>query len=56
MSNDIIIQVWNTVLFDKYLRFKHLFTEGLAKAVGASGEAIGVENAWLHDAETGRRR
>jgi ubiquinone/menaquinone biosynthesis C-methylase UbiE len=29
-SNDIIIEAWNTVLFDKYLRFKHLFTEGLA--------------------------
>lgn len=30
MSNKIIIEAWNTVLFDKYLRFKHLFTEGLA--------------------------
>ncbi len=29
-SNDIIVEAWNTVLFDKYLRFKHLFTEGLA--------------------------
>lgn len=29
-NNDIIIEAWNTVLFDKYLRFKHLFTEGLA--------------------------
>jgi ubiquinone/menaquinone biosynthesis C-methylase UbiE len=78
MSNDIIIEAWNTVLFEKYLRFKHLFTEGLAshseqvltrqgyqpgmkvldigcgfgdstvgiaKAVGISGEAIGVDCA-----------
>jgi ubiquinone/menaquinone biosynthesis C-methylase UbiE len=78
MNNDIIIEAWNTVLFDKYLRFKHLFTEGLAshsdqvlarqgyqpgirvldvgcgfgdstigiaKAVGAAGEAIGVDCA-----------
>jgi ubiquinone/menaquinone biosynthesis C-methylase UbiE len=30
INNDIIIEAWNTVLFDKYLRFKHLFTEGLA--------------------------
>lgn len=30
MSNDIIIEAWNTVLFDKYVRFKHLFVEGLA--------------------------
>jgi ubiquinone/menaquinone biosynthesis C-methylase UbiE len=29
-ANDIIIEAWNTVLFDKYLRYKHLFTEGLA--------------------------
>ena len=29
-SNEIIVEAWNTVLFDKYLRFKHLFTEGLA--------------------------
>jgi len=30
MNNDIIIEAWNTVLFDKYVRFKHLFIEGLA--------------------------
>jgi ubiquinone/menaquinone biosynthesis C-methylase UbiE len=30
MSNDIIIEAWNTVLFDKYVRFKHLFVEGLS--------------------------
>ena len=30
MDNDIIIEAWNTVLFDKYYRFKHLFVEGLA--------------------------
>lgn len=30
MNNDIIIEAWNTVLFDKYLRFKHLFVEGLS--------------------------
>jgi len=29
-NNDIIVEAWNTVLFDKYLRFKHLFIEGLA--------------------------
>ncbi|MHA1547256.1 MAG: class I SAM-dependent methyltransferase [Alphaproteobacteria bacterium] len=29
-NNDIIIEAWNTVLFEKYLRFKHLFTQGLA--------------------------
>lgn len=30
MSNDVIIEAWNTVLYDKFLRYKHLFTEGLA--------------------------
>lgn len=30
MSNDIIIEAWNTVLFDKFTRFKYLFVEGYA--------------------------
>jgi ubiquinone/menaquinone biosynthesis C-methylase UbiE len=30
MSNDIIIEAWNTVLFDKFSRFKYLFIEGYA--------------------------
>ena len=29
-NNDIIVQAWNTVLFDKFLRFKHLLIDGLA--------------------------
>jgi ubiquinone/menaquinone biosynthesis C-methylase UbiE len=29
-DNDIIIQAWNTVLFDKFMRFKHLLIDGLA--------------------------
>lgn len=28
-SNDVVIAAWNTVLFDKFLRFKHLMVEGL---------------------------
>ncbi len=36
-KNDGIIQAWNTVLFDKFCRFKHLLTEGLA---GHSDEAL----------------
>ena len=28
MSNDIIIEAWNTVLFDKFSRFRHLFVDG----------------------------
>ncbi|MFT5114592.1 MAG: ubiquinone/menaquinone biosynthesis C-methylase UbiE [Parasphingorhabdus sp.] len=30
MSNDIVIEAWNTVLFDKFSRFKYLFIEGYA--------------------------
>ncbi|MCF7980965.1 MAG: class I SAM-dependent methyltransferase [Pseudomonadales bacterium] len=30
MSNDVIIEAWNTVLFEKFSRFKYLFIEGYA--------------------------
>ena len=30
MNNDVIIEAWNTVLFDKFSRFKHLLVEGLS--------------------------
>jgi ubiquinone/menaquinone biosynthesis C-methylase UbiE len=30
MNNDIIIEAWNTVLFDKFSRFKHLLIDGLS--------------------------
>ena len=29
-TNDIVIEAWNTVLFDKFYRFKHLLIDGLA--------------------------
>ncbi len=29
-DNDIVIRAWNTVLFDKFVRFKHLLVTGLA--------------------------
>ncbi len=29
-ENDIVIEAWNTVLFDKFTRFKHLLIDGLA--------------------------
>jgi ubiquinone/menaquinone biosynthesis C-methylase UbiE len=77
-SNQVVIEAWNTVLFDKFVRFKHLLVDGLsshsnealarhrppagarvldvgcgfgdstlriAKSVGASGEAVGVDCA-----------
>ena len=30
MKNDIVIEAWNTVLFDKFIRFRHLIVEGLS--------------------------
>ena len=29
-GNDVVVQAWNGVLFDKFLRFKHLLVSGLA--------------------------
>jgi ubiquinone/menaquinone biosynthesis C-methylase UbiE len=29
-ENDVVVQAWNTVLFDKFVRFKHLLVSGLA--------------------------
>src|SRR5437764_12257347 len=29
-DNDIVVEAWNTVLFDKFCRFKHLLVEGLS--------------------------
>jgi ubiquinone/menaquinone biosynthesis C-methylase UbiE len=36
-DNDIIIEAWNTVLFDKFCRFRHLLVAGLS---GHSDEAL----------------
>lgn len=30
MTNEVVIEAWNTVLFDKFTRFKYLFVEGYA--------------------------
>jgi len=29
-ENDIVVEAWNTILFDKFVRFKHLLIEGLS--------------------------
>lgn len=36
-GNDVVIEAWNTILFDKFCRFKHLLVQGLA---GHSDEAL----------------
>ena len=30
MNNDSIIEAWNTVLFDKFIRFQHILVDGLS--------------------------
>ena len=37
-SNRIIVEAWNTVLFDKFFRFKHLVVEGLSQHSDAALE------------------
>jgi ubiquinone/menaquinone biosynthesis C-methylase UbiE len=39
-DNAIIVEAWNTVLFDKFVRFKHLLVTGLA---GHSDEVLSRE-------------
>jgi len=45
-DNDIVIEAWNTVLFDKFARFKHLLIDGLAahsrEALGRTGYRDGM--------------
>jgi ubiquinone/menaquinone biosynthesis C-methylase UbiE len=36
-SNDVVVEAWNTVLYDKFVRFKHLLVAGLA---GHSDEVL----------------
>jgi SAM-dependent methyltransferase len=40
-ENNIVIEAWNTVLFDKFCRFKHLLIDGLAPH---SNEALARRN------------
>ncbi len=29
-ENDVVVEAWNTVLFDKFVHFKHILIAGLA--------------------------
>ena len=44
-ENDVVIEAWNTVLYDKFCRFKHLLIDGLAphsnEALARHGHAEG---------------
>jgi hypothetical protein len=37
-SNAIVVEAWNTVLYEKFCRFKHLLIDGLAKHSDAAFE------------------
>jgi len=37
-SNSIIVEAWNTVLYDKFVRFKHLLVDGLSQHSDAALE------------------
>jgi ubiquinone/menaquinone biosynthesis C-methylase UbiE len=37
-SNDIVIEAWNTVLYDKFCRFRHLLVDGLSQHSDAAFE------------------
>lgn len=47
MSNDVVIEAWNTVLFEKFSRFKYLFVEGYASI----SEEILKRNKFPNDAK-----
>src|SRR5206468_6248537 len=37
-DNDVVVKAWNTVLFDKFCRFRHLLVEGLSAHSNAALE------------------
>ncbi|MFO1311587.1 MAG: class I SAM-dependent methyltransferase [Burkholderiales bacterium] len=43
-DNDVIIEAWNTVLFDKFTRFKHLLIDGLAAHSREALQRTGYRN------------
>ena len=57
MSNDIVIEAWNTVLFEKFTRFRHLFVEGYSRHSDEYLERnpypIGGARYWTSDAVGG---
>ena len=30
-SNDVVTEAWNTILYDKFCRFRHLLVDGLSQ-------------------------
>ncbi len=44
-SNSVIVEAWNTVLYDKFVRFKHLLVDGLAQHSDAAFERCRFKQA-----------
>ncbi len=42
-GNRVIVEAWNTVLFEKFVRFRHLLVEGLSQHSDAALERCGFE-------------
>ena len=58
-ENDVVIEAWNTVLFDKFCRFKHLLIDGLAAHSGEALARHGLPTAracWMSDADSATAR
>ena len=45
-DNSVIVEAWNTVLYDKFCRFRHLLVEGLSQHSDAALQRCGY-----HDGE-----
>jgi ubiquinone/menaquinone biosynthesis C-methylase UbiE len=43
-SNDIAIEAWNTVLFDKFCRFRHILVQGLSQHSDAALDRCGYSS------------
>lgn len=43
-DNDIIVEAWNTVLYDKFCRFRHLLVEGLSQHSDAALQRCGYRD------------
>jgi len=41
-SNRVVVEAWNTILFEKFCRFKHLLIEGLSQHSDAALECCGL--------------
>ena len=41
-SNRVVVEAWNTILFEKFCRFKHLLVEGLSQHSDAALECCGL--------------